>query len=167
MMPQRAGEGFYRLTLDYTQGCRFWKGTDRMQVGTIAKRTGLSADAIRFYERSALLRLAPRTDGGFRQYGEGDIETLLFIRRAQGFGFTLEEIRELLGLRRGNLRACSKVQHRLKKKLACVRIKLADLRRLEQELCSALRGCQRQLRKRRAHCPLLEVRKSKDAENTN
>jgi DNA-binding transcriptional MerR regulator len=57
-----------------------------MQIGTVAKKVGLSVDAIRFYERNALLPRAPRTEGGFRQYGEGDIETLGFIRRAQGLG---------------------------------------------------------------------------------
>ena len=55
-----------------------------MQIGTVAKRIGVSVDAIRFYERSDLLPVAPRTAGGFRQYGNGDVETLLFIRRAQG-----------------------------------------------------------------------------------
>jgi DNA-binding transcriptional MerR regulator len=48
-----------------------------MQIGTVAKRIGLSVDAIRFYERSALLPLAPRTNGGFRRYGNSDVETLL------------------------------------------------------------------------------------------
>src|SRR5258706_500461 len=67
-----------------------------MQIGTIAKKIGLSIDAIRFYERSALLRQPPRSQGGFRQYGESDIETLAFIRRVQGLGFKLREIREVL-----------------------------------------------------------------------
>jgi DNA-binding transcriptional MerR regulator len=67
-----------------------------MQIGTVAKKVGLSVDAIRFHERNALLPRAPRTEGGFRQYGEGDIEMLGFIRRAQGLGFTLDEVRELL-----------------------------------------------------------------------
>lgn len=54
-----------------------------MQIGIVARKVGLSVDAIRFYERSALLRRAPRTQGGFRQYGEDDLETLAFIRRVR------------------------------------------------------------------------------------
>jgi len=54
-----------------------------MQIGRVGKRVGLSVDAIRFYERNSLL---PRTPGGFRQYGESDVETLAFIRRVQGLG---------------------------------------------------------------------------------
>jgi DNA-binding transcriptional MerR regulator len=137
-----------------------------MQIGTIAKRMGLSADAIRFYERSALLPLAPRTPGGFRQYGDGDVEILLFIRRAQGLGFTLDEIRELLGMRQGELRACSAVRARLKQKLACVRAKLTDLENLERELHSALRSCDGELRKRSARCPFFRAGKSREGENT-
>jgi DNA-binding transcriptional MerR regulator len=136
-----------------------------MQIGTVAKRIGLSVDAIRFYERSALLPLAPRTNGGFRRYGNSDVETLLFIRRVQALGFTLDEIRELLGMRQSKLRACGTVRRRLKQKLECVRVKLADLERLEHELGSALRSCDRELRKRAARCPLLGVRKSVEAEN--
>ena len=63
-----------------------------MQIGRVAKMTGLTPDAIRFYERNALLSPPPRTPGGFRQYGEADLETLAFIRRVQGLGFKLSEI---------------------------------------------------------------------------
>jgi DNA-binding transcriptional MerR regulator len=69
-----------------------------MQIGTLARKIGLSVDAIRFYERSALLPRPPRTQGGFRQYAESDVETLAFIRRVQGLGFKLSEIRGLLNL---------------------------------------------------------------------
>jgi DNA-binding transcriptional MerR regulator len=136
-----------------------------MQIGTVAKRIGLSVDAIRFYERSALLPLAPRTNGGFRRYDNDDVETLLFIRRVQALGFTLEEIRELLGMRQSKLRACGSVRRRLKQKLACVRAKLEDLEKLEHELDSALRSCDRELRKRAVDCPILAFKKSMEAEN--
>jgi MerR family copper efflux transcriptional regulator len=99
-----------------------------MQIGTVAKSIGVSVDAIRFYERNELLPLAPRTGGGFRQYGSGDVETLRFIRRAKGLGFTLTEIRELLEIRRKELRACRPVRRRLQQKLACVRLRLVDMK---------------------------------------
>ena len=50
-----------------------------MQIGIVAKKVGLSVDAIRFYERNALLPRPARTQGGFRQYGDRDVETLAFI----------------------------------------------------------------------------------------
>jgi MerR family copper efflux transcriptional regulator len=126
-----------------------------MQIGTVAKRIGLSVDAIRFYERNALLPRAPRTQGGFRQYAETDVETLAFIRRVQGLGFKLTEIRGLLNLRGSRLQPCAPVRRRLEEKLSDVRRKLADLQKLEHELRVTLRGCNKELRKRSAHCPIL------------
>src|SRR5712692_7686190 len=132
-----------------------------MQIGAVGKRIGLSVDAIRFYERNALLPRPPRSPGGYRQYGENDLETLAFIRRVQGLGFKLREIRGLLSLRGNRLQPCAPVRRRLREKLADVQRKLADLQRLEHELRLALRSCNRELRKRPAHCPILrETNKS-------
>ena len=126
-----------------------------MQIGTVAKKVGVSVDAIRFYERRSLLPRPSRTQGGFRQYGEGDVDTIGFIRIAQDLGFALKEVRELLDLRRSRLQPCAPVRRRLEQKLADVRRKLSDLEKLEKELRSALRSCNKEIRKRSAHCPLL------------
>jgi DNA-binding transcriptional MerR regulator len=126
-----------------------------MQIGIVAKKIGLSVDAIRFYERNALLPRAARTEGGFRQYAESDVETLTFIRRAQSLGFKLSEIRSLLSLRGSRLQPCAPVRRQLQGKLADVRQKLVDLRKLERELRLALRSCERELHKRSPHCPIL------------
>jgi DNA-binding transcriptional MerR regulator len=126
-----------------------------MQIGSVAKRIGLTPDAIRFYERSALLPRPPRTEGGFRQYADKDVETLAFIRRVQGLGFKLSEIRSLLNLRGNNLHPCAPVRRRLQAKLADVQRKRVDLEKLERELRVALRSCERELRKRSPHCPIL------------
>jgi DNA-binding transcriptional MerR regulator len=126
-----------------------------MQIGIVAKKIGLSVDAIRFYERNGLLPRPPRTEGGFRRYGDSDVETLAFVRRVQGLGFKLSEIRGLLSLRGNRLQPCAPVQRRLREKLADVQRKLSDLHKLEHELRLALRSCDRELRKRNAHCPIL------------
>ena len=127
-----------------------------MQIGIVAKKVGLSVDAIRFYERNALLPRPARTQGGFRQYGEGDVETLAFIRRVQGLGFKLSEIRGLLSLRGRRMQPCAPVRRRLQRKLADVRQKLENLQKLERELQLALRSCDKELRKRDGHCPILQ-----------
>jgi len=127
-----------------------------MQIGVVAKRIGLSVDAIRFYERNALLPRPARTEGGFRKYGETDIETLAFIRRVQSLGFTLKEIRDLLKLRQSRVQPCAPVRRRLQEKLADVRRKLTDMHKLEHELELALRSCDAELRKREARCPILK-----------
>ena len=127
-----------------------------MQIGIVAKKVGVSVDAIRFYERNSLLPRPARTQGGFRQYGERDVETLAFIRRVQGLGFKLNEIRSLLSLRGNRMQACAPVRRRLQAKLADVRQKLENLQKLERELHLALRSCDKELRNRGAHCPILQ-----------
>jgi MerR family transcriptional regulator, copper efflux regulator len=133
-----------------------------MQIGAVARKVGLSVDAIRFYERNSLLPHPARTPGGFRQYAESDVETLVFIRRVQSLGFRLSEIRGLLRLRGNRWQPCAPVRRRLRDKLAHVREKLADLQRLEHELRLALRSCDRELRHRPAHCPILQTRRRKE-----
>jgi DNA-binding transcriptional MerR regulator len=130
-----------------------------MHIGRVAKKIGLTPDAIRFYERNALLRRPPRTAGGFRQYAEADVETLGFIRQVQGLGFTLKEVRELLKLRHERLQPCAPMQRRLQQKLCDVRNKLADLEKLKRELQAALHACNRELRKKSSGCPLLSSSK--------
>ena len=126
-----------------------------MQIGIVAKKIGLSVDAIRFYERNGLLRRPPRTEGGFRRYAENDVETLAFVRRVQGLGFKLSEIRGLLNLRGSRMQPCAPVRRRLQAKLADVRHKLENLQKLKRELQLALRSCDKELRKQDAHCPIL------------
>jgi DNA-binding transcriptional MerR regulator len=83
------------------------------------------------------------------------VETLNFIGRVQNLGFTLKEVRELLELRRSRLQPCAPVRRRLEEKLADVQQKVSDLQKLEHELRLALRSCNKELRKRSAHCPIL------------
>lgn len=127
-----------------------------MFIGRIAKRTGLSVDAIRFYERNRILTRPRRTEGGFRLYTDQDIEAVLFVRRAQRLGFSLPQIRELLSLSRNRGRSCAAVRNSLQQKLSDVRAKIRELEHLDSELRIALRRCERELRKRDSRCPLLE-----------
>jgi DNA-binding transcriptional MerR regulator len=129
-------------------------------LGDPRGRTGLSIDAIRFYERKGLLRHPPRTQGGFRLFSRDDIETLLFIRKAQELGFSLSEIGELLVLRDERLHACTHMRDLLAQKLAAVREKIAELQSLEETLQAGLRKCNRELKtdggSHRDCCPVLD-----------
>lgn len=136
-----------------------------MHIGGVAKKIGLTPDAIRFYERTALLPRPSRTAGGFRQYADTDLETLRFIRLAQGLGFTLKEIRDLLALRGNRLQPCAPVCLRLQKKLFQVRRKLSDLQTLHNELQAALRTCKKELHRKNPRCPLLNGAKQDRQEN--
>jgi len=131
-----------------------------MQIGEIAKRTCLTVDAIRFYEKRRLLPRAVRSAGRFRLYGESSVERLRFIQQMQGLGFSLREVGELIQLRERKVEACESVRQLLTAKLADVRAKMREVRRLERELGADFRKCSRELNHRRRHvacaCPVLE-----------
>jgi DNA-binding transcriptional MerR regulator len=136
-----------------------------MHIGGVARKIGLSPDAIRFYERNALLPRPSRTPGGFRQYADTDLEILRFIRQTQGLGFTLKEVRELLALRGSRLQPCAPVSLRLQKRLLQVRRELRDLQTLQHQLQSALRTCRKELHRKNARCPLLSGTKQNRPES--
>lgn len=132
-----------------------------VQIGKVAQETGLSIDAIRFYEKEGLLREPPRSEGGFRLYGLQDIEHLRFVRKAQDLGFSLAEIRELLLIQDERVEACTHVRDLLSQKLASVHKKIDNLKRLERDLKRALGKCDDALTYDRADpqhecCPVLE-----------
>lgn len=131
-----------------------------IQIGKLAKETGLSIDTIRFYQKQGLLKEPGRSEGGFRLFSSDDLRSLLFIRKAQQLGFSLAEVRELLIVRDRRTQACSHVRDLLGQKLTAVRKKTEELQELERELQVALRKCNRELRKesvsREECCPVLE-----------
>jgi DNA-binding transcriptional MerR regulator len=71
-----------------------------MKIGELAAKAAVNIQTVRFYERRGILQEPARTTSGYRSYGENDLETLCFIRRSQGLGFTLQEISQLLPLHR-------------------------------------------------------------------
>src|SRR5690348_5880987 len=93
-----------------------------MHIGEVAKRAGVTSDAIRFYERCGILAKPPRTDAGYRLWSPDNVAVVLFLRRAQTLGFSLPQIRELVSLRTSG-RPCAPVRDRLRRKLEEVRTK--------------------------------------------
>lgn len=118
-----------------------------LQIGELASETGLTVDTIRFYERERLLPRAVRSSGGFRLFSQSDVADLGFIRNAQELGFSLQEIRDLLRLRKTRPLDCSEVEILLEHKIGSVRTKIAALRKLESELVHTMKRCQANLRR--------------------
>jgi DNA-binding transcriptional MerR regulator len=129
-----------------------------LQIGKVARTTGLSVDTIRFYEKEGLLRKPERSEGGFRLYSSQDIENLQFIHKAQELGFSLAEIRELLLVQDERTEACTHVRDLIQSRLGAVRSKIDDLKRLERHLTQALGKCEDALGAgpSHEHCPVLE-----------
>ena len=128
-----------------------------MQSGEIVRCTSLTVDAIRFYENRKLLPKADRSAARFPLYTEGTVERLRFIQQTREPGFSPREVGEPDPLRESKVEACESIRDLLTAKLAAVRAKMRELRRLETEL---ERKRSRELNQRRRHadcpCPVLE-----------
>jgi len=94
---------------------------ETLQIGQVARRTGVSIDAIRFYEKAGLLPAPARSSGRYRLYDARALEDVAFIQKAQRLGFSLEEIRQLFAIQRNPDEVCENVRDLVAQKLATVR----------------------------------------------
>ncbi len=111
-----------------------------LTIGVLASETRCSVPTIRYYEEIGLLPEADRRPGGHRIYREADQRRLMFIRRCRDFGFSIEQIRELLALA-GSDRDCTAARDLAQDHLAEVRRKLKELRALERSLKQFVKDC--------------------------
>ncbi|WP_245814048.1 heavy metal-responsive transcriptional regulator [Rhodococcus marinonascens] len=105
-----------------------------MTVGQAAQASGLSAKAIRLYERKGLLPPAVRTESGYRLFSQDDLATLTFVRQAKTLGLRLDEIGEILQLRRGGGAPCQHVLRLLDQHVADIDRTITELRQLRGAL---------------------------------
>lgn len=126
-----------------------------LRIGELSRRTGYSVETIRYYERIGLLP-PPKRQGSYRQYDEGGVTILGFIRRARALGFTLEEVRRLLRLAMNQPAACSEARELAATQLRDVRKRIADLKSVERALAAAIRRCDSDADATSA-CPFIEV----------
>jgi MerR family transcriptional regulator, copper efflux regulator len=110
-------------------------------IGAAAKQTGCSVPTIRYYEEIGLLPAAPRTEANQRHFDEAAVRRLKFIRRCRDFGFSIEQVRELVGLVDQPDRDCVEVRDIAQIHLTAVRSKLAELQALEASLAGFVTGC--------------------------
>ena len=112
-----------------------------ISIGVLAQKTGCTVPTVRYYEEIGLLPPGPRTEAGRRLYREPEVKRLTFIRRCRDFGFSIEQIRELVGLVDEPQRPCVEVRDIASGHLAEVRKKLADLLALESSLSAFVVSC--------------------------
>ena len=125
-----------------------------MKIGELAKATGVSTQALRFYEREGLLSQPPRTSSGYREYGPRALGTLTFILEAKAVGFTLSEIKQFAGIDPDSAQSCSLMQKLVHKKLGDLKEKRAAMKRMQKRLDGLMEECL--LQEENAGCPVLQ-----------
>lgn len=125
--------------------------TEQYTIGTLAKHAGVNVETIRYYQRRGLVPAPDRPLGGIRRYTQAHARRLRFVREAQTLGFSLDEVVDLLALEDG--RHCREAERLGSRKLAMVRERITQLRRVEKALTALVDQCHCNTGKVR--CPLI------------
>lgn len=114
-----------------------------MLIGQLVQKTGLSKDTIRFYEKHGLITVGrkERLPNNYKEYSEQVLEKLLTIKRLKNFGFTLNEISELLDMIEVNEATCKNVAHKISKKVELLDKKIKELIAVRTMLLKGVKEC--------------------------
>lgn len=124
-----------------------------MKIGTVAERSGVPPKTIRYYESIGLIHPAVRGPNGYRTYAPVDMRTLNFIKRARGLGFSVEEVRDLLGLWRDKTRTSVAVKSLATRHLEALDRKIEELSSMRKALADLVKHCHGDAR---PDCPILD-----------
>jgi DNA-binding transcriptional MerR regulator len=111
----------------------------RLKIGEVAKRAGVRVDTVRYYDRQGLLRAVARSPSGYRQFSASAVERIRFIKQAQSFGFTLDELAEILRAIDAGKVSYTRGHARLLAVAARVDAKIAELRAVRRQLSTMLK----------------------------
>ncbi|MBR9786380.1 MAG: Cu(I)-responsive transcriptional regulator [Vibrionaceae bacterium] len=124
-----------------------------MNIGAVAKLTGLSSKSIRLYEDKGIISPPARSDSGYREYSYNHIQELNLVSRAKNAGFSLQECKEFVQLAHNPNRKSSEVKARTMGKLKEVEEKIAHLLEMKQQLESWVSSCPGDAESR---CPIMD-----------
>ena len=124
-----------------------------MNIGQASKASGVSVKMVRHYEAVGLLPKATRSFGNYRLYGESDVHMLRFIKRARALGFSMGDIKELVGLWKNKSRSSASVKKIAGKHLEALRLKIAELKSMAVTLEHLVHNCHGD---HRPDCPILD-----------
>lgn len=112
-----------------------------MQIGQLAKETGVTVQAIRFYERRGLLRKPTRLASGYRYYSRDAVHRVRFIKRSQELGYTLIEIAQLLELKENRPHNTAQARAIVKSKIRQIEDRIRNLQQMRDELIATAEAC--------------------------
>jgi DNA-binding transcriptional MerR regulator len=105
-----------------------------MRIQELAQSTGVATKTIRYYESIGLLPTPPRKPNGYRDYTQVDVDRVKLVAGARSLDFSLDDIQEILALRDRREAPCRVVLDMLQHKASEIRLRIAQLQRLEKEL---------------------------------
>ena len=113
-----------------------------LRIGELAKKTGVSVETLRFYEKQGLLQTPHRSDSGYRLYDQQTLKQVSFILRAKAVGFSLKDIADLLALEvNREQETCESVKSFAEAKLQEIENKLLELQRMRDALQQITDAC--------------------------
>lgn len=122
-----------------------------MNIGDVAKRSGLPPKTIRYYEEIGLI--APmRSENGYRSFRDSDVHRLAFLGRARALGFSIEDCRSLLRLYQDTDRSSAEVKQIAREHLTRIEGKIAELTEMRATLSHLVSACAGDSR---PDCPIL------------
>lgn len=124
-----------------------------MNIGEAAKASGVNVKLIRHYESISVIPKAGRTEAGYRTYTENDVHILIFVKRARGLGFSMKEIKKLVGLWKNKSRASAEVKSLALHHVKQLDQKIAELKAMSKTLKQLARACHGD---GRPDCPILD-----------
>ncbi len=130
-----------------------YSSSPAFRIGEAARRSGVDAANIRYYEREGLLRPQARADNRYRLYSDADVHCLRFIRLCRAMDMSLDEVRSLMGLRLDNKADCETARATLDAHLGHVRQRLSELEALERDLVDLRGRCDGS----DTHCHIIEA----------
>jgi MerR family transcriptional regulator, copper efflux regulator len=128
-------------------------------IGQVAKRSGISVETIRYYEKEGLLEEPERKESGYRQYQQDAITRLSFIKQGKELGFSLREISELLSIKSDGKNLCHEVKQLAQEKLDNIESKIKMLQRMRKSLKKLVDSCPGQAALN--ECPILDALEKK------
>lgn len=115
-----------------------------MLIGELSKRTGLTKDTIRFYEKQRLIPEARklRPFNNYKEYTEETLRRLMMIKKIKSFGFTLNESAGLLDMVEMNTATCDKVAEKVAEKVEMIELKIRELEELKLQMIQRIQSCE-------------------------
>lgn len=125
-----------------------------MTIGEVAAQAGVNAQTLRYYERRGIIAKPRRGASGYRLYQADTVQLIRFIKRAQDLGFTLDEIEDLIALRKNTGRSRGEVRAIATAKIEDIDKRIRQLQSMRQALGQLVKTC---ACSETPECPILEA----------